>query len=86
MVNSMDEGVACSVMMLKPAKKIWDILRSTYGNEKNIARVCETYEQLFTHKQGDRSVQDFYSTLRSLLDELEVYQPLIVDISKMKKY
>ena len=50
MVNSMDEGVARSVMMLKPVKKIWDTLRSTYENEKNIARVCEIYEQLFTHK------------------------------------
>ena len=73
MLNSMDEGIAHLVTMLKPAKKIWDTLRSTYGNEKNIARVCEIYEQLFTHKQRDRLVQDFYNTLKVLLDELEVY-------------
>ena len=44
MLNSMDEDIARSVIMLKPAKKIWDTLRSTYGNEKNITRVCEIYE------------------------------------------
>ena len=44
MVNSMDKSIAHSVMMLKPAKKIWDTLRSTYGNVKNIVRVCETYK------------------------------------------
>ena len=37
-VNSMDESVARSVIMLKSAKKIWDTLRSIYGNEKNIAK------------------------------------------------
>ena len=86
MLNSMDEGIARSVTMLKFAKKIWDTLRSTYGNEKNIARVCEIYEQLFTYKQGDRLVQDFYNTLRTLLNELEVYQPLVTDIFKMREY
>ena len=44
MVNNIDEGIARSVTKLKPAKKIWDTLRSTYGNEKNIARVCKIYE------------------------------------------
>ena len=29
MVNNMNESIARSVMMLKPAKKIWDTLRNT---------------------------------------------------------
>ena len=41
LVNSMGDGIARDVMMLKPAKKVWDALQSTYGNEKNIARMCE---------------------------------------------
>ena len=52
----MNEGIARSITMLKSTKKIWDTLRSTYENEKNIARVREIYKQLFTHKQEDRSI------------------------------
>ena len=70
----MDKDVSRGVMMLRPAKKIWQTLQSTYGHEKNIARICEIYEHLFTHRQGERSVQEFYNSLRALLDELEIYQ------------
>ena len=82
----MDEDISRDVMMLRPAKKIWQTLQSTYGHEKNIARICEIYEHLFTHRQGERSVQEFYNSLRALLDELEIYQSFVVDISKMHQY
>ena len=41
---------------------------------------------MFTLRQGDHLVQDLYASLRALLDELEVYQLFVVDISKMKEY
>ena len=40
LVNSMEEDISQGVMMLRPTKKIWDTLQSTYGHEKNIARIC----------------------------------------------
>ena len=84
LVNSMEEQIAQSVMMLKSAKKLWDALHATYGNEKKIARIYEIYEHLFTHRQGEKTIEEFISTLRALLDELEVYQPFVVDISKIR--
>ena len=66
--------------MLRPTKKIWDMLRLTYG------RVFEMYGQLFIIRQGDRLVQEHFTLLRALLDELEIYQPLIVDITQMKSW
>ena len=74
----MESIIACGVMMLRSAKKIWDTLQLTYGLEKNISRVFEVYEQLFTLRQGDRSIQEHFIILRALLDELDVYQPLTV--------
>ena len=73
MANSMESSVAREVMLLRFAKKIWDTLRLTYGHEKNISRVYEIYEQLFTLRQGDRSVQEYFTAFRALLDELDVY-------------
>ena len=74
LANSMEEDISKGVMMLRPARKIWETLHSTYEHEKNIARICVIYEQLFTHHKGERFVQEFYSSLRSLMDELKVYR------------
>ena len=72
--------------MLRPTKKIRDTLRLTYGHEKNISRVFEVYEQLFTLRQDDRSVQEHFTLLRSLLNDLEIYQPWTAEITQMKQY
>ena len=82
--NSMESAVAHGVMLLRPAKKIWDTCRLTYGHEKNISRGFEVYEQLFTLHQGDRFVQEHFTLLRALLDELEMYQPLTGNVSQME--
>ena len=51
LVSSMEPSVARGVMMLRPAKKIWDTLKITYGHEKNISKVFEVYEQIFSLRQ-----------------------------------
>ena len=48
LVNGMEKQIACGIMMLNPAKKIWNTLKNTYGYEKNISRIAEIYEQIFT--------------------------------------
>ena len=82
----MESSIACGVMLLRPAKKISETLKTTYGHEKNIFIVFEIYEHLFTLCQGDSSVQDHYTILRGLLDELDVYPSLVADISKIRQY
>ena len=76
LVNSMEPMVARGVMILKPAKKIWNTLKQMYGYEKNISKVFEVYEQIFTLKMRDSSVQDHFGSLQALLDEFDLYQPL----------
>ena len=41
---------------------------------------------MFTLRQGDHSVQEHFTLLRALLDELDVYQPLTTDTSRMRQY
>ena len=55
------------------------------GYEQNISRAFEVYEQIFTLKMGDSSIQQHFSSLRSLLEELDLYQPL-TDITTMRRY
>ena len=62
MVNSMEPSVARDMMILRPAKKNWDTLKQLYGYEKNISLVFEIYEQIFTLRMGDSSIQDHFAT------------------------
>ena len=59
--------------MFSTAKKIWDTLKATYAHEKNIARVAELYDQFFALQQDDMSIEDLYTSIRVVLDELEIY-------------
>jgi len=57
-----------------------------YGNEKNLSRVFKIYERLFELKQGDKSMPEFYSELKSLIDELEMHQPAVTDAATLRRY
>ena len=48
LANSMEEQIARGVLMLTPAKKIWNTLKSIYGYEKNISCVIEIYKHFFS--------------------------------------
>jgi len=93
----MVEKVSVGLMFLCTVKDIWDTLKDMYNNEKNISRVFELYEQnisrvfelykqLFTLRIGDRSLFEYYSTLKGVLDELNVHQPLVTDLRALKEY
>jgi len=57
-----------------------------YGNEKNLSRVFEIYERMFELKHEDRYVSEFYGELKSLIDVLEMHQPVITDAATLRGY
>ena len=73
LVNNMEPNIVLDVLFLTSAKMIWDMLKETYDHEKNISCVFKIYEKFFSLQQGDRSVQEFYTSLRSLMDELDTH-------------
>ena len=85
-LNSLDEKISDSVMFLPTAKEMWDTLKIMYGNEKNSSRVFEIYEHLFKLKHGDKSMAEFYRELKSLVDELEMHQPVVTDPTILRGY
>ena len=57
-------------------KGIWDTLKELYSSEQNLPRIYQLCQDLFSLQQGDRSVEEYFSTLKGMWDELNVYQPL----------
>ncbi|XP_043700114.1 uncharacterized protein LOC122650799 [Telopea speciosissima] len=75
----MEPAIASNVMYHSTAKGVWTDLRETYSQAKNVSRIYEIYEKLFTHKQGDRSLSEFFGSFKGLIEELQVYQPFATD-------
>jgi len=86
LLYSLKAKTSGSVMFLTTVKQMWDILKVMYGNEKNPSRVFEIYERLFELKHEDKSVLEFYGELKSLIDELEMYQLAVTDAATLREY
>ena len=52
---------------------------------KNASRVFEVYEDLFSLQQDDKSLEDYYSHFKGMIDELNQYDPVTNDIKVLKK-
>ncbi|KAG6400916.1 hypothetical protein SASPL_137761 [Salvia splendens] len=76
LLNSLEPAISQNIMCLYSAKAMWDALREMFVNDKNVSRVFELYEKLFSHTQDTQSVNDYFSTLKGLADEILVYHPL----------
>ena len=86
LLNNLEEKISVCVMFLTTAKKMWDILKVMYGNERNPSRVFKIYERVFELKQGDRFVPEFYGEFKGLIDELEMHQPAITNAATLREY
>ncbi|XP_042511652.1 uncharacterized protein LOC122086742 [Macadamia integrifolia] len=76
--------VATNVMFHSTAKGVWDDLRETYSQEKNMTRIYDIYEKLFWFFQSEKSLSEYYNTFRGMVEKLNVFQPLTTDIDKLK--
>ena len=54
-----------------------------FSKEKNVSRVYDVYQNLFL-KQNEKSISDYYSTFRRLVDELTHYHPVTADVEVLK--
>jgi hypothetical protein len=84
--NSLEPDVFNNVSYLESSKDIWDTLHLMYSSEVNITRIHELYQDMFSLQQGDRSIEEYFSLLQGMWDELNVYQPLSTDLQKQQKY
>ena len=57
-----------------------------YSSEENITCIHELYQDMFSLQWGDRSVEEYFSLLKGMWDEFNVYQPLTTDLQKQQKH
>ncbi|KAL0446502.1 UNVERIFIED_CONTAM: Retrovirus-related Pol polyprotein from transposon TNT 1-94 [Sesamum latifolium] len=77
-------GNCANVMFLTTAKDMWDALHDMYSHAKNISRVFELYEKLFSLKKDGRAILDYFASLKGTADEILLYHPLSCDAQTRK--
>lgn len=80
----MEPSIAANVMFHTTAKGVWDDLMESYSQDKNMSRIYELYEKIFNFKQGDKSLGEYYSALKGMWEELNLYQPITTDFERPK--
>ncbi|PNX73688.1 hypothetical protein L195_g029592, partial [Trifolium pratense] len=74
-LNSVSPSIAQSVVFMENASDIWNDLRERFS-QGDLVRISELQQEICALRQETRSVTDFYSDLKTLWEELELYLPI----------
>ena len=72
--------------MTRPARALWLKLEMMYANKSNVSRTVCLYEELFACRQGTRTLQSYYGSVDAIFTNLELYQPLVLDLDILRRY
>lgn len=67
--------IASSVLYLAQASAVWSALRNRFSHGDNV-RILQLHSDLYSMKQGDLSITNYFTKLRTLWDELFNYRPI----------
>jgi hypothetical protein len=74
-MNSVDPSVAQSIVFIENASDVWIDLKERFS-QGDLVRVSELQQEIYALTQDSRSVTSFYSDLKTLWEELEIYMPI----------
>jgi hypothetical protein len=68
-MNSVEESIAKSIVYLENAIDVWNELKERFSRGDSI-RISELHVEIYSLKQGNRSVSEFFTALKILWEEL----------------
>ncbi|GAU25648.1 hypothetical protein TSUD_265740 [Trifolium subterraneum] len=74
-LNSVEPSIARSIVFMENASDVWLDLKERFS-QGDLVRVSELQQEIYALTQGTRSVTNFYSDLKTLWEELEIYMPI----------
>jgi hypothetical protein len=74
-LNSISDSIAQSLVFLENAIDVWTDLRERFA-QADLVRIAELQQEIHSLKQESRTVTEFYSDLKLLWEELEIYIPI----------
>ncbi|MCI06288.1 retrovirus-related Pol polyprotein from transposon TNT 1-94, partial [Trifolium medium] len=74
-MNSVSESIAQSIVFMENAIDVWNDLKERFS-QADLIRIAELQQELHALKQDSRTVTEFYSDLKLIWEELEIYLPM----------
>ncbi|GAU31242.1 hypothetical protein TSUD_149280 [Trifolium subterraneum] len=71
-MNSVSESIAQSIVFMENAIDVWNDLKERFS-QADLIRIAELQQELHALQQDSRSVTEFYSDLKLIWEELEIY-------------
>ncbi|KAJ0046741.1 hypothetical protein Pint_03784 [Pistacia integerrima] len=73
--HSLSPSITSSVLWIDKAYEVWEDLRERFS-QGDICRISDLQEEIYTFKQEDRNVTDYFTELKILWDELLNLRPI----------
>ena len=86
LISSVATQIMEPLSMTCTARALWLKLETMYANKSNISRTVRLYEELFAFRQGTRTLQSYYGSVDAIFTNLELYQPLVLDLDILRRY
>ena len=86
LISSVATQIMEPLSMTRPACALWLKLETMYDNKSNVSRTVRLYEELFACRQGTRTLQSYYGSIDAIFTNLELYQPLVLDLDILIRY
>ncbi|KAF3772924.1 Retrovirus-related Pol polyprotein from transposon TNT 1-94 [Nymphaea thermarum] len=75
-INSVSSDIQPLILRKKTARDMWVILEHMYGHKKRKVRVYQLMRDVYSLRQGTRSVAEFYAALKSKWEDLDYHSDL----------
>ncbi|XP_049931297.1 uncharacterized protein LOC116267855 isoform X2 [Nymphaea colorata] len=72
-VNSVSPEIQPLILRKRIARDMWVIFEHMYGQKKRIVRVYQLMKDIYSLRQGEHSIADFYAALKSKWEDLDYY-------------
>ena len=74
LIRSLDPSITQSVIWMDKAYEVWQELRERFS-QGDLFRIADLQDEIASLKQGDQSVTKYFTELKILWDELDVFRP-----------
>ncbi|KAF3784846.1 hypothetical protein EJ110_NYTH29416 [Nymphaea thermarum] len=75
MMNSVQPQIASTITYYTTAKEMWDFLRQTYSQDKNVSKILQVEEELHNLRQGNQDLSQYFATVKATYERLKFLRP-----------
>ncbi|KAG2720948.1 hypothetical protein I3760_02G058300 [Carya illinoinensis] len=85
MLTSIEPSICSSLIHFDTAQEVWGHLKQMYSGAGNITCIYELCKQFFVLEQNALGLEEYYSQVMGICEELKMYQPVTSDVPSMLK-